>query len=1314
MDNNYLYYYNYQKLYEKYPFFHILEYFSLLFQNNDQQNLKKKKYYMLLLQYSKKIIEPQYLQENMHIFIFLLFKKKIDLTFIENYYQQTIKYQKKLLFYLHQNKFNLFKLTDYSKLYQLPDKFILTLSSQSLNQEIQCYNYNYEETIIQLNKDIKHFSNKSNIYNIKLFKDYQNCTSISNVLDFYKIKLLPLFQHEHFSLLNKFFRFIYNKVYVKNHLFSCNLFDISKLKLNNEYVQECLKQIDDPSFYNTYIFQKIINQNHFISTILQFNDFQFDLIKQKIPVHLYQDNYSLIIYYLQNFQKINTIISEKFFYYLYPSFDIKFFTFFYLTKKNESKYHNDLSIFNYYHRYRHELIENEIQFYDIYQSFQLSFFQDFYFYLQFSSSIEYLKYYHQNHNQLFGSQEEFLLKNSDFEVNLFLFFQHDFIQSHLDFSIIKSISYHQYHQIPYISTIKKYHSLYPGIDIEFYKNYYELKYYTDTELIIHWETIGKHKYYVKNSTEFIQTMEQNNIHKALNLYIYKHLNLDLFHYTENQLIYHWLKNHKKENRIYNIELFKERYQKDYPHCKYDEELIVKWMYREEFRKNKVYYIEEVLIDLSFPKPQLNYGISLIIRAKNEEKNIRLCIESVIDYVDEIIFVDNGSEDQTYQIALTLSSKYSKIKVYQYNISVNKVGAEHLQALKNKDKNTLATFYNWCLSKATKKIVFKWDADFICIQQNFQKLINQYDLRNKNEHMAIWFTGYTLFINENKYYINTKSFYDEYRIFSYEHNFKWEDANLCEYTDPYLHSCQEKYVFNEPLFFEIKRTEINEFQERSMLIDSRDINDYQFLESLRNNQQELNLININTEIINKKIHIAIFTPSLTLGGGNQFIVNIYKKMSMFGFQVDIITNFLQNQSIGNDKYKEINKNNIFILSQISPTFYKKYDYLLFNSFIPDEFLNITFMQKFKIIFVTHSDVAYSNFLIEQYHPYFYKIVTVNQYTKIKLKKKLNISENKFQFLINYLDNTTSEMQIKIKDKQERLKHQIVYSSNNQNKTILNSNNSIQDFFYSSISNSTNLNIKRKNFGIITRFSHDKNIVMLLYSLRNFFKEYAYYKCYLVGYESKEIQTYLQQIVSFLNLEPFIQFEGYQEDTKKYYDIFDFIILPSVSEGCPYNLIEAMIYGIPIITSDVGGNHELLKEHSCLFIQYNGIKEYEQQHHYIHNYNNHLELIGYIKKDTNDEFSSHIEFNINQLDSIPPFLIKQHMNYNDKKLNCFQSYFKQQLNIWNENANQIVSNIQKMIHMKPEKKEIMIQENYKFIMNEFNEQKYIDGLFSLFNI
>lgn len=46
-------------------------------------------------------------------------------------------------------------------------------------------------------------------------------------------------------------------------------------------------------------------------------------------------------------------------------------------------------------------------------------------------------------------------------------------------------------------------------------------------------------------------------------------------------------------------------------------------------------------------------ISACILAKNEEENIAECIRSVKPYVDEVIVVDNGSTDNTGEIAESL-------------------------------------------------------------------------------------------------------------------------------------------------------------------------------------------------------------------------------------------------------------------------------------------------------------------------------------------------------------------------------------------------------------------------------------------------------------------------------------------------------------------------------------------------------------------------------------------------------------------------------------------------------------------------------------
>lgn len=83
-------------------------------------------------------------------------------------------------------------------------------------------------------------------------------------------------------------------------------------------------------------------------------------------------------------------------------------------------------------------------------------------------------------------------------------------------------------------------------------------------------------------------------------------------------------------------------------------------------------------------------LSVVIIAKNEEKNILDCLETVL-WADEIIIVDDNSEDRTIEVVKSLSSK--KIKVYSKSL--------------NED---FASQRNYALSKATKKWVLFLDAD----------------------------------------------------------------------------------------------------------------------------------------------------------------------------------------------------------------------------------------------------------------------------------------------------------------------------------------------------------------------------------------------------------------------------------------------------------------------------------------------------------------------------------------------------------------------------------------------------------------------------
>jgi glycosyltransferase involved in cell wall biosynthesis len=465
----------------------------------------------------------------------------------------------------------------------------------------------------------------------------------------------------------------------------------------------------------------------------------------------------------------------------------------------------------------------------------------------------------------------------------------------------------------------------------------------------------------------------NDENYGFNLNIYRELNRDLKHLDDNNLFYHWYYNKNNQNRIYSIKSFFIEYPQLKDKIEMNENSIIDWMTKDIYNNNgdkyvgriEVNNIYEVLIDLNdknkIPKNKLKSGISLIIRAKNEELNIKDCIESVVDLVDEIIFVDNNSTDNTYELVKDYSLKYDNIKLYKYNINVSRVGNEHSNAIKNKNPNTLGNFYNWSLSKSTYSNVFKWDADFLCIRNNFNSLVNMYKLKKNNDKFAIWFTGITLFENNGIYYFNSNSYYNEYRIFSYKNNFSWYDGDICEYTDPYLNSCSldKKYRFEFPLFYEIKRTSIDEFQERSSMIDIRDINDNEILNNLKNKKIK-NLIHINNNIIYNPLNIYIYTPSLTYGGGNQFIINIYKFYKSIGFNVKIVP--LKTENIDYSKFISILHNDIISIDIFNRIISNSNnnainDYIIFNSDIPfnENELKIIYNKR-KIIFGSHSDVA----------------------------------------------------------------------------------------------------------------------------------------------------------------------------------------------------------------------------------------------------------------------------------------------------------------------------------------------------------------------
>ena len=74
--------------------------------------------------------------------------------------------------------------------------------------------------------------------------------------------------------------------------------------------------------------------------------------------------------------------------------------------------------------------------------------------------------------------------------------------------------------------------------------------------------------------------------------------------------------------------------------------------------------------------------------------------------------------------------------------------------------------------------------------------------------------------------------------------------------------------------------------------------------------------------------------------------------------------------------------------------------------------------------------------------------------------------------------------------------------------------------------------------------------------------------------------LESIISNLNLKKRVFIAGYIDDAHRFLKGFDLFILPSLKEGFPYIILEAIAAKIPIIASGVGGIPEILPESHCI--------------------------------------------------------------------------------------------------------------------------------------
>lgn len=130
---------------------------------------------------------------------------------------------------------------------------------------------------------------------------------------------------------------------------------------------------------------------------------------------------------------------------------------------------------------------------------------------------------------------------------------------------------------------------------------------------------------------------------------------------------------------------------------------------------------------------------------------------------------------------------------------------------------------------------------------------------------------------------------------------------------------------------------------------------------------------------------------------------------------------------------------------------------------------------------------------------------------------------------------------------------------------------------------------ENFTLVSigQLSQRKNHEIIIKSLAEIKDPTIFYNIIGIG----ELELYLKKLVEELELNNQIKFLGFQKNVSQFLTKSDCFVFPSIQEGLPVSLMEAMATPLPVICSKIRGNVDLIDNNLGGFLIENGdINEY----------------------------------------------------------------------------------------------------------------------------
>jgi glycosyltransferase involved in cell wall biosynthesis len=120
----------------------------------------------------------------------------------------------------------------------------------------------------------------------------------------------------------------------------------------------------------------------------------------------------------------------------------------------------------------------------------------------------------------------------------------------------------------------------------------------------------------------------------------------------------------------------------------------------------------------------------------------------------------------------------------------------------------------------------------------------------------------------------------------------------------------------------------------------------------------------------------------------------------------------------------------------------------------------------------------------------------------------------------------------------------------------------------------LNPNARVIGTVGRLSPEKGHEYFIRALPHVLKHHGEVKCLIVG-DGPQMET-LKALSAQLCPKGIVEFLGYREDVHAIYQALDVFVLPSLTEGTPMALLEAMGASVPVVVTAVGGVPEIIRD------------------------------------------------------------------------------------------------------------------------------------------